>query len=189
MSAQPIAIHRVPVSEPAYQSVNHPVLYLVPPREQPELPGATELSGDDFTEVYDREYYARQAVEANLPGALENYFGPQRTPTRALPDATALAHTYCRAVAEILTGFRPLAQIKDNTSAQVFEWLGEKVSGLQRDRRRPLAPTVHCVRVCEPADGVVEVCAVVKHGPRARAIAARFHGIDEAWRCVQLHII
>jgi hypothetical protein len=44
------------------------------------------------------------------------------------------------------------------------------------------------IRVCEPADGVAEVSAVVQIGPRFRAMAARLEGLDGRWRCVRLQL-
>jgi hypothetical protein len=43
--------------------------------------------------------------------------------------------------------------------------------------------------VDEPADGVAEVCAVVSHGERFRAIALRLEGIDGRWRCTVLQLL
>jgi hypothetical protein len=47
---------------------------------------------------------------------------------------------------------------------------------------------VTSVHVSEPADGVAEIAAVIRRGPRFHAVAARLEGIDGQWRCVQLQI-
>ena len=40
---------------------------------------------------------------------------------------------------------------------------------------------VRRVLLCEPADGVVEACAVVLDNGRVRALAMRLTGIDRRW--------
>jgi hypothetical protein len=48
--------------------------------------------------------------------------------------------------------------------------------------------TIRSVRVCEPADGVAELSAVVQVGTRYRAVAARLEGLNGRWRCVRLQL-
>jgi len=64
------------------------------------------------------------------------------------------------------------------------------LADLDRPARRAWAQpaVVRSVRVCEPADGVAELSAVVQAGARFRAIAARLEGLDGRWRCVRLQI-
>ena len=45
------------------------------------------------------------------------------------------------------------------------------------------------VRLCFPAEQVVEVAAVVRAAGRVRAVAARFEHTDRGWRCVVLRIL
>jgi hypothetical protein len=47
---------------------------------------------------------------------------------------------------------------------------------------------VRGVRVCEPADGVAETCAVVVDGARVRALAMRLVGVDGRWRIEALQV-
>jgi aerobic-type carbon monoxide dehydrogenase small subunit (CoxS/CutS family) len=47
---------------------------------------------------------------------------------------------------------------------------------------------VRTVRVCEPADGVAEACAVVIDGNRVRALALRLVGLDGRWRVEALQV-
>ena len=49
--------------------------------------------------------------------------------------------------------------------------------------------TLHSVHVTEPADGVAEVCAVVRQGERYQALAARLEAPDGRWRCVSLRLL
>ncbi len=52
--------------------------------------------------------------------------------------------------------------------------------------RRPAI--VRRVRVCEPADGIVEACAVVVSHGRVRALAIRLEGLDGRWLVTALTI-
>jgi len=44
------------------------------------------------------------------------------------------------------------------------------------------------VRVQEPADGVVEACAVIVEHDRVRALAMRMTGVDRRWVVTQLQV-
>ena len=61
-----------------------------------------------------------------------------------------------------------------------------------RMRRGTLPPgrqaVVRCVRVCEPADGGVEGCAVVVVHGRVRAVAVRLEGMDGRWRATAVEV-
>lgn len=50
-------------------------------------------------------------------------------------------------------------------------------------------PRLCSVRVSEPADGVAEVSAVVRHGARTRAVALRLEGMDGRWQCTVLSVL
>jgi hypothetical protein len=50
------------------------------------------------------------------------------------------------------------------------------------------AAAVKSVHVCEPADGVAEISAVIATGSRYHAVAARLEGLDGRWRCVRLQL-
>ena len=85
-------------------------------------------------------------------------------------------------------GVRPVAQLVRWTSLEVY-------AGLQRrcapSGRRP-APgrraVVRTVRVCLPADGVVEASAVVVARGRVQAVALRLEGLDGRWRMTALEL-
>ena len=51
------------------------------------------------------------------------------------------------------------------------------------------ALVVRSVRLCFPAEQVVEVAAVVRAADRVRAVAARFEHTDGGWRCVAFRIL
>jgi hypothetical protein len=114
---------------------------------------------------------------------------PQTTGRSDLPDPGVWGRRMLIAVFEARAGRRPLQQLTSLLSAGVH-------GGLARDQKkaaelgRGAGPDcrVRSVHVCEPADGVAEVAAVVQIGPRFHAVAARLEGLDGNWRCVRLQI-
>jgi hypothetical protein len=112
-------------------------------------------------------------------------------PTRrdALPDPRPWTVRLAQAVAEVLAGARPAAQLSRVATLDVLRLLERNSGrlGARRDSptRRPLVSSVH---VSEPRDGIAEVCAVVDTGPRRRALAMRLEGADGRWRCTALQV-
>ena len=51
------------------------------------------------------------------------------------------------------------------------------------------ALVLRSVRLCFPAEQVVEVAAVARAVDRVRAVAARFEHGDSVWRCVAFRIL
>ena len=120
-------------------------------------------------------------ADAEVPGwSQDSDVGVRRTTTAELPPAIKAGQMLARALVEMLSGRRPVNQLRVHCAPEVF-------AGLQA---RPVAPGAlsHLlnVRVCEPADGVAEVSAVFRRGPRVRAIAFRIQGVDGRWRVTAL---
>ena len=162
-----LTVRRVPPLEPPYDDeLPDGQLQLVPQRE--ELP---------FEEPAPRRF------EHDI-----DYFDPQPTSRRELPDPEPWATRFVQAVLETLAGCRPSVQLQEWTSAAVHT----QVCRVAQERRwvstAAALPTVRSVHVGEPADGVAEVCAVVQRGRRYRAVAARLEGFDGRWRCVALQL-
>jgi hypothetical protein len=110
-------------------------------------------------------------------------FGPMPTATSDLPDPERWARQMVQVIAEVLSGQRPATQLLRWTVPQVYDEIRGSTTAPQRPGVTPYRrPRVGTVRVCEPADGVAEVAAVV-HGPRrTRAVALRMEGMDGRWR-------
>lgn len=112
-------------------------------------------------------------------------------PTRRdlLPDPRPWTARLAQAIAEVLAGARPAAQLSRVATLDVLQLL-ERGSGRlgARPGVPPQRPIVGSVHVSEPRDGVAEACAVVDTGPRRRALALRLEGINGQWRCTALHI-
>ena len=115
-------------------------------------------------------------------------FGPRATATDELPDPQAWARRMAQAVIEVLSGVRPMAQLVRWTSLEVYAGLQRRCAPsttLASPERRAVVRTV---RVCLPADGVVEASAVVVARGRVQAVALRLEGIDGRWRMTALEL-
>ena len=115
-------------------------------------------------------------------------FGPRPTSTYELPDPEAWARRMVQAVLEALSGVRPVAQLVRWTSLDVYAGL-QRRSALAAARPLPgRRAVVRSVRICQPADGVVEACAVVVARGRVQAVALRLEGLDGRWRMTALEL-
>jgi Family of unknown function (DUF6459) len=116
-----------------------------------------------------------------------DYFGPQRALSRDLPDPETWVRHIAQALVEVMSGARPAPQVIRWTTPEVFVVARRSaVSG----RRSAVAKRalVRRVRICEPADGVVEACAVVVDNGRVRALAMRLTGVDRRWVISELQV-
>lgn len=118
-----------------------------------------------------------------------DFFDPQPTPRRSLPDPEAWATRFLQAVVETLAGSRASTQLQEWTSPTVYALVVRRAKDPRWKPTAGVLPKVRSVRVGEPADGVAEVCGVVQRGPGAfAAIAARLEGFDGRWRAVALEL-
>lgn len=118
-------------------------------------------------------------------------FSPQITDREDLPDPGPWAQRLLQAVLESLAGRRSPAQLQYWTSWGVYRDIvrvAQRTGQGHAAELRGERVTISRVRVCEPADGVAEVCAVAHRDRRWHAVAARLEGIDGRWRCVCLTV-
>jgi hypothetical protein len=119
---------------------------------------------------------------------------PERRPTPRsdLPDPLPWAARLAQAVVEVLAGDRPCAQLLRWTTESVHAQLKLRAGRAARAgatvRLGSARPGIRSVRLCEPADGIAEVCAVVAHQGRCRALALRLEGADGRWLCTALQV-
>lgn len=114
-------------------------------------------------------------------------FGPVPTRSADLPEPRAWSRGLVQVVVEVMAGLRPASQLLRWTTTTVHDDLRALVAPSPRGRRPAVRrPLVRSVRVCEPADGVAEVCAVVATQHRTRALALRLEGGDGRWRITAL---
>lgn len=113
--------------------------------------------------------------------------GPARTPVSDLPAARPVAHALVQGLLEVLAGVRPVSQLQRGTTPELFAQLEQVVHGRPRTvGARPVTGAVRSLHVQERPEGVAEVCATVRRGPRMAAIAMRLEGIGGRWCCTEL---
>ena len=117
---------------------------------------------------------------------------PSPAQPAAFPDPRRIAAPFAQGVAEVLMGVRPPQQLAQVTTLDVLGQLERNAGRLapraaSRNAARP-RPRVSTVRLCEPATGVAEVCAVVDTGVRRRALALRLEILEGRWQCTVLRV-
>ncbi|GAA4546158.1 Rv3235 family protein [Amycolatopsis samaneae] len=119
-------------------------------------------------------------------------------PVRRLPARRALAvvrepappldgpqiATVLTAILETHDGHRPAAQLEPLVDRALFDRLRTRGRTRSAARHR-----VRSVRLCAPAEDVVEACARVETGPRTIALATRFERSGGRWRCVRFDLL
>lgn len=166
--AQPLRILPIPESSP-------PALHLVPPAET-TLPGPSRFVQGSLAVDF------RQVEQ-------DPYFGPQAAATTDLPAAHAWVTSMSQAILEATTGARSASQLIRWMTPEVYAMVSRRAGvaarrGIQPGRRA----VVRSVHLCEPADGVLEACAVVLDRGRVRAMALRLSGVDRRWLVTALQL-
>ncbi len=137
------------------------------------------------------EAYAQGALALDFSRDCdEDDFGPQPTRSSLLPQPEPFVATLAQAVMEVLSGQRPATQLVRHLSPTVHAMVARRALVATR-RAAPgarRAAMVRRVRVCEPADGVVEACAVVVSHGRVGALALRLEGRDGRWVATALTV-
>ncbi len=105
------------------------------------------------------------------------------------PDPEPLVRRLAQALLVVLGGPRPAPLVVRHTAPDVYAALCRRAAVAARRPPGPRrAAVVRRVRVQEPADGVVEACAVVVHQHRVRAMALRLAGLDGRWVVTVLQV-
>jgi hypothetical protein len=104
-------------------------------------------------------------------------------------DPRPVAENFARGVAEVLVRARSVDQLRDLASFEVIRVI-ERAAGRAQHMpgRRPPQPRLLSVHLGSPTAGVIEACAVVDGGTRARAFAFRLEYVREHWRCTVLQL-
>ena len=143
-------------------------------KERPAAPAVAEPEPVEEDEVED------ELVPAN-----------RRTPRHELPSPKVFGGRLVQALAEATAGERPLVQLAPYLSRAVYHRLERHFAGSVRGTGSSgpaNRANVRSIHVCEPSDGVAELAAVVRRGPRMAAIALRLEGVDGRWQCTALQI-
>jgi hypothetical protein len=113
--------------------------------------------------------------------------GPARTPASELPPPRPVAQALVQGLLEVLAGVRPVSQLQRGTTPELFTRLEHLVHGRPRSGgARPRTGAVRSVHVQQQADGIAEVCATVRSGPRFATVALRLEGIGGRWCCTEI---
>lgn len=124
------------------------------------------------------------------------FFDAQPTPRAELPDPAQVLEQLSLLACEILAGMRNLDQIARWVTDDVYRQIAERAIDARRRRAQATQkslkrPTVSVMSShhCEPRDGIVEGVALVRIGPRTRAVAIRLEGLDRRWRASSLALL
>jgi hypothetical protein len=116
-------------------------------------------------------------------------FGPRPTQRAALPAPRTWAGRVVQAIVEVLAGMRPATQLVRWTTEEVYEQISSRVLPARGcDVEGAPRGVVRSLHVSEPADGVAEVCALVRRGARSTAVALRLEGMDGRWQCTAIEL-
>jgi Family of unknown function (DUF6459) len=117
------------------------------------------------------------------PWSSESDIGVRKTASEHLPPAGRAGSVLARALVEVLSGRRPLGQLRVHCAPDIYAGL------IDRPPTGSLSlPHLLTVRVCEPADGIAEVSAAFRRSERVRALAFRLEGVDGRWRITALQV-
>jgi hypothetical protein len=159
------------------------------PRREPQFDDELPMRHLRLIASHDPQLPFRQLPARRPPAVVEDAaFAVQFTARQALPDPESFTRRLLVAAFEALAGRRPLTQLSRFLSQSVYAGLAGDLERARQDKVWTHPSVMRSIRVCEPADGVAELAAVVQTGPRYRAVAVRLEGLDGHWRCVELKL-
>ncbi|MCE1178892.1 MAG: Rv3235 family protein [Micrococcales bacterium] len=167
----------------------------IPESRPPALtPEELALLADEARDPSDYVQGALAVDFARQPGEEEPT--PVRRPAPDLPSPREWSAHLAQALVEVMAGARPCVQVLRWTSPEVYAVVSRRgaVAARRGAARRGPARTyrarVRSVHVCEPADGVAEVAAVVLDGTRVRALAMRLEADRDRgrWQVTALQV-
>jgi hypothetical protein len=168
-----------------------PIRILPAPRQRPPVIPDPEWSPSDAAP----SPYIQDALAVDFTTLTdEQLFGAQPTRRDDLPDPQEWGAHVAQALVEVMAGSRPAPQLLRWTVPEVYAVVARRAvvsarrAGSRRTGSEVRRTVVRRVRVCEPADGVAEVSAVVVDGSRVRAVAFRMVGLDGRWRVEALQV-
>lgn len=138
---------------------------------------------------------ARRSFSGPGALALQEFFGPQPTPTVDLPDPEPFLRNVTQGVLEVFSGVREVDQLMRWVAEDAYRSLVVRANLATRARnargqvaQRP-PQSILAVQHSSPADGVVEGVVIVRGPARSRAVAMRIEGLDGRWRVTSLAVL
>lgn len=188
MSAQPVAR-----DHPTARSAPPPLRVApIPVTEPPARHGEPQPRRCPGPDAHGRtpEHYVQGTLAVDFrPEHEDVVFGPQATGTQDLPDPGDWARRLLRLVIECMDGQRPVSQLTRWVAPSILERVARRGTvSRRRGRVHRHAAAGKVLRVCEPADGVAEVAAILVHDGRVRAAALRLSGVDGRWLLTALEL-
>lgn len=133
--------------------------------------------------------YEQGVLAVDFRTTSDRHFGPQATSRPELPDPEAWARRMVQAIMESLQGVRQPSQLVRWVTPEIQASITRRCAAVRRHGTPPRRPTfIRYVDVCEPADGVAEISAVVQTESRVRALALRMNGVDGRWLITELMV-
>jgi hypothetical protein len=172
-----------------------PITVRPAPRREPpfddELPAGTvrslRLAGSADPPLPFEEWPPAE-MSANPASRQRAWVAPAPPDRGDLPDPTGAARRLLVALLEVRAGLRPLRQLGAYLSPAVLLGLQTELARVPGPSGSGRSAVLRSVHVCEPADAVAEISAVISSGSRHRAIAARLEGSAGRWRCVRMQL-
>lgn len=130
-------------------------------------------------------------VEGAPPSLEFGMPAPERVPPAPVEDLCNVAGVITKAVAEVLLGVRPAAQVQTWLVEDVWHVVRRRASLGARSGPRPApAPTIRIIRVhpCPLDERTCEVSVVLHDGGRVRAAALRLALHRGRWRATAIRI-
>ena len=112
----------------------------------------------------------------------------RRTFASELPEPEKWVRRMAQALIEVMSGARPAPQVIRWTTPEVYSAVARRNAAAGRRNIAARRAIVRQVRICEPAAGVIEACAVVVDNGRVRALAMRLRDIDRRWVVSELQV-
>lgn len=172
-------------------------------RDAEELPELVLLPVPVSEPPYDDELPERTGARLSLVARLTRPVGPLAglpslrpvaAPVTLVPPADPTvplvrpgARALVQGLLEVLGGVRPVTQLRRRTSPDLYADLEELVHAQARPTgTRPSSAAVLSLHVQPTTADVAEVCATVRRGRRAGALALRLELVGGAWCCTAL---
>ncbi len=204
-----LKVSSAPLLEPPYddEPIRRHTAELLDTLDQPLLPcfGTANFGAANFGAARKPAAVKADPSYSRKVAGDHGGFCRQRTSGSQLPEPRSHARKLVQALMEMSSGVRPLGQLVPWLHETLYFELADRYgtvraanrhaalyrsrSGSSKPRSDQIRTRVASVHTCEPADGIVEVSAVVHDRGRSYAVALRMEGLDGSWRCTNFTVV